>query len=76
MTVGTDDTQPLLGALAPEQRQAYTHSAAPLQDVADIAEPTTIVDFDPNGDAENPLEWASPFKWGVVSLLACMAFTV
>ncbi|OTA57683.1 major facilitator superfamily transporter [Hypoxylon sp. EC38] len=35
-----------------------------------------IVDFDPNGDAENPMEWPNAYKWGIVALLAFMAFTV
>ncbi|KAL7628032.1 hypothetical protein AAE478_002228 [Parahypoxylon ruwenzoriense] len=35
-----------------------------------------IVDFDPEGDAENPLEWPAPYKWGIVALLALTAFTV
>lgn len=35
-----------------------------------------IVDFDAEGDAENPLDWAPAYKWGVVALLAFMAFTV
>jgi hypothetical protein len=35
-----------------------------------------VVDFDPSGDPENPLEWPAPFKWTIVSLLALMAFTV
>ncbi|KAI0838857.1 major facilitator superfamily transporter [Hypoxylon sp. FL0890] len=35
-----------------------------------------IVDFDPDGDVENPLEWPRPYKWGIVALLASMAFTV
>lgn len=35
-----------------------------------------LIDFDPNGDPENPREWPSAFKWTLVSLLACMAFTV
>ncbi|KAK4151550.1 major facilitator superfamily domain-containing protein [Chaetomidium leptoderma] len=74
MTVGTDDsTQPLLRSVTNEGHQVYT---TPLQDGAEIAETTTIVDFDPNGDPENPLEWPAPFKWAVVSMLALMAFTV
>ncbi|KAK4187147.1 major facilitator superfamily domain-containing protein [Podospora australis] len=36
----------------------------------------TIIDFDPNGDAENPLEWPTAFKWSIVTILAFMAFTV
>ena len=35
-----------------------------------------IVDFDPSGDAENPADWPASYKWGVVVLLALMAFTV
>ncbi|KAI2463255.1 MFS general substrate transporter [Annulohypoxylon bovei var. microspora] len=35
-----------------------------------------IVDFNPDGDAENPMEWPQAYKWGIVSLLAFMAFTV
>lgn len=35
-----------------------------------------IVDFDPNGDPENPMEWPQAYKWGIVALLAFMAFTV
>jgi hypothetical protein len=34
------------------------------------------VDFDPNGDPDNPLDWPKAYKMGVVSLLALMAFTV
>ncbi|KAK4043876.1 major facilitator superfamily domain-containing protein [Parachaetomium inaequale] len=78
-----DETQPLLRAVTNEGHQVYTNpvSAAPPSsqqdgaDIADIAE-TTIVDFDPRGDAENPLDWPAPFKWAVVSMLAFMAFTV
>ncbi|KAI0204831.1 MFS transporter [Astrocystis sublimbata] len=35
-----------------------------------------IVDFDGDGDAENPTEWPVAYKWGIVSLLALTAFTV
>ncbi|KAI0447642.1 MFS transporter [Xylaria telfairii] len=35
-----------------------------------------IVDFDVGGDAENPMEWPTAYKWGIVSLLSFMAFTV
>ncbi|KAI3390417.1 hypothetical protein diail_9729 [Diaporthe ilicicola] len=35
-----------------------------------------FVDFDPNGDDENPLDWPQGYKWGIVALLAFMAFTV
>jgi len=35
-----------------------------------------IVNFDPNGDPENPMEWPTWYKWCVVLLLAFMSFTV
>ncbi|KAK1572788.1 major facilitator superfamily transporter [Colletotrichum navitas] len=35
-----------------------------------------LLDFDPNGDPENPREWPTPFKWTIVGLLALTAFTV
>jgi hypothetical protein len=79
MTLGTDETQPLLRSVTNEGHQVYTDPAPPLplQDGADIApDETTIVDFDPNGDPENPLDWPAPFKWAVVSMLALMAFNV
>lgn len=34
------------------------------------------IDFDPNGDPDNPLDWPSAYKKAVVFLLALMAFTV
>ncbi|GAB1320946.1 MFS multidrug transporter [Madurella fahalii] len=72
-----DESQPLLRSITNEGQQVYTNPSAPLQDGgADIAETTTIVDFDPQGDPENPLEWPTPFKWSVVGMLAFMAFTV
>lgn len=35
-----------------------------------------VIDFDPNGDAENPVDWPKTFKSGIVALLAFMAFVV
>ncbi|KAK2026062.1 major facilitator superfamily transporter [Colletotrichum zoysiae] len=35
-----------------------------------------LLDFDPNGDPDNPREWPTPFKWTIVGLLALTAFTV
>lgn len=34
-----------------------------------------IVNFDPNGDPENPVDWPETYKRGIVALLALMAFT-
>lgn len=38
--------------------------------------PHDTVDFNPNGDPDNPLEWPAPFKRGIVALLAFTGFTV
>lgn len=42
----------------------------------DSVKEDNIVDFDPNGDADNPLEWPNAYKWCIVLLLALTAFTV
>lgn len=34
------------------------------------------INFNPNGDPDNPLEWPAPFKRGIVALLAFTGFTV
>ena len=56
-----DETQPLLGHT--EERQPQISNVP-------------LVDFDANGDPENPMDWPRAYKAGVVSLLAFMAFTV
>lgn len=33
-------------------------------------------DFDPNDDQDDPRQWPMAYRWGLVSLLALMAFTV
>ena len=35
-----------------------------------------LIDFDPEGDPDNPYEWPNSYKQGVTWLLAFMAFTV
>ncbi len=35
-----------------------------------------VVDFDRIFDSENPQDWPKAYKWGIVALLAFMAFTV
>ncbi|KAI5925376.1 MFS transporter [Camillea tinctor] len=60
-----DETQPLLqdtSLLFNEQRDELSRK--------------DIVDFAPDGDVENPIEWPKAYKWGIVSLLAFMSFTV
>lgn len=71
-----DEAQPLLRSITNEGQQVYTNPPLLQDDSSDGAGTTTIVDFDPRGDPENPLEWPTPFKWTVVSMLAFMAFTV
>lgn len=68
VTVTIDETQPLLGS----------HTTIAERAEADIVhgDSSNIVDFDPNGDPENPMEWPTAFKWSIVALLAFMAFTV
>jgi len=56
-----DPTQPLLKNVDEQQRCTTDQP---------------LVDFDPNGDPDNPLDWSKGYKLGVVSLLAFMAFTV
>lgn len=34
------------------------------------------IEFDRNGDPDNPLEWPSSYKWGIVALLSFMGFTM
>ncbi|KAK6368188.1 hypothetical protein LTS17_009929 [Exophiala oligosperma] len=57
-----DETQPLLPDVPPE----------PIPSDLD----KDIVTFDVDGDPENPEDWPNTYKWGVVALLAFMAFTV
>lgn len=57
-----DENQPLLG-----------HGSSQCENGQDAQK---VVDFDPNGDPDNPQEWTAPFKWSIVALLALMAFTV
>lgn len=63
-----DETTPLLPDAAT--------TPPTLDDEHHAVPPKNIVDFDPDGDAENPLDWPASYKWGIVALLAAMAFTV
>ncbi|KAJ4525166.1 hypothetical protein HRR83_000837 [Exophiala dermatitidis] len=67
-TVG--ETQPLLGG--PDlQREDTDHQPLPATQDAVV-----VVAFDPDGDEDNPQDWPAAYKWGIVALLAFMAFTV
>ncbi|KAK0647050.1 major facilitator superfamily domain-containing protein [Cercophora newfieldiana] len=81
MTVTTDETQPLLRS----KTNGSTDGSAPIAghhytevniDTDTAACDAYLVDFDPQGDVDNPLEWPTPFKWGIVLLLALTGFTV
>ncbi|KAI7278111.1 hypothetical protein KC345_g6169 [Hortaea werneckii] len=59
-----DEEQPLL---RPDRApQSISHHAAAGPDE----------DFDPDSDQDHPRQWPMTYRWGLVSLLALMAFTV
>ncbi len=60
-----DETAPLLVGAECEVGERYDEDAR-----------KDIVDFDPEGDAENPMEWPAAYKWSIVALIALTAFTV
>lgn len=43
--------------------------------VSDDSKTASIIDFDADGDTENPCEWPRAYKWMIVALLAFNAFT-
>ncbi len=66
-----DEHRPLLGPYAERlDRDASQHQLPREWD------DDHVLDFDPSGDADNPMEWPAAFKWSIVALLAFMAFTV
>lgn len=64
-----DETQPLLRERIIDGDEDGPHKVA-------VSVGKDIVDFDPNGDVDNPRDWPKAYKWGIVGLLAFMAFTV
>jgi hypothetical protein len=60
-----DETQPLLPEIIP--------TAIP---ELDQNTDKNLVGFDPEGDADNPVDWPAAYKWGIVALLALTSFTV
>jgi hypothetical protein len=62
-----DETQPLLSSPSP----VNGHLAEPHGAGYD-----NVVEFNPNGDPDNPMDWPQSYKRGVILLLAFMAFTV
>ncbi|EXJ78448.1 hypothetical protein A1O1_08848 [Capronia coronata CBS 617.96] len=65
MTTIADETQPLL-------RQRTADSV----DNKSVTQDDVVVDFDADGDDENPLDWRPAYKWGIVALLSFISFTV
>lgn len=59
----TEEADPLLLESESEYRSSLEYSR-------------DTVDFDRNGDPENPLEWPDFYKWGIVALLSLMGFTM
>lgn len=59
----TPEEQPLLGATIGDEEPEESKQTG------------VILDFE-DGDPENPREWPKAFKWAIVLILACMAFTV
>lgn len=75
------ESQPLLGrndnVNTPLTGHCYTETDADATTTPATASPGDHdFDFDPLGDVDNPLEWPIALKWGIVTLLALMAFTV
>ncbi len=61
-TFQVDETQPLLSGINKPHYQNVTDQK--------------LVDFDLDGDSENPMDWTKSYKLGIVTLLSFMAFTV
>jgi hypothetical protein len=63
-------------ANAPNETSPLLANTNNRQPEFDDANAKNVVDFDPNGDDDNPMEWSNAYKYGIVALLAFMAFTV
>ncbi|KAF2647373.1 MFS general substrate transporter [Lophiostoma macrostomum CBS 122681] len=61
--MATAEAQPLLGPALQDPEEGSKHT-------------DVILDFNPDGDIDNPREWTPAFKWLIVSLIASVAFTV
>lgn len=58
------------------ERQPLLPPEAPTHYYQEGDDKSKIVEFDPNGDSDNPLDWPAKFRWSIVLLMAFMAFTV
>ncbi|KAF1962991.1 MFS multidrug transporter-like protein [Byssothecium circinans] len=66
MNALAEEQQPLLGPILEDAEDAISVRHGGI---------TEILDFEV-GDKEDPRQWAKSFRWFIVLLLACMAFTV
>ncbi|KAH8654017.1 major facilitator superfamily domain-containing protein [Tricladium varicosporioides] len=41
-----------------------------------VGQVKSLVDFHPDGDPDNPMDWSKTYRMGIVTLLSFMAFTV
>ncbi|KAI6468418.1 hypothetical protein MCOR15_002121 [Pyricularia oryzae] len=76
-----DENDPLLGAVAEQHvRHAVTEDPDDIgpdsQESGAVLVDGELLEFDPKGDPDNPMEWAPAFKWSIVSLLALFAFCI
>lgn len=62
-----DEASPLL-------QNAHVEGVNRLED--ETRKDVLIIDFDPNGDSENPTEYSKAYKWSIVALLAFISFIV
>ena len=69
--VFTDEEQPLLRIISHDLDTSSNQE----QPNGGSTNPNDLLDFDPF-DPEDPKNWSRRFKWGIVLLLALMAFTV
>ncbi|KAF1833932.1 MFS multidrug transporter-like protein [Decorospora gaudefroyi] len=71
----TDEEQPLLRILSSEREDVDVDVATQTNTIKEDDVGSQLLDFEPF-DAEDPRNWPRGFKWGIVLLLALMAFTV
>jgi hypothetical protein len=59
-----------------DERQPLLSDGTPAHYHFEINGKHKIVEFDPNGDPDNPMDWPKRYRWSIVLLLAFMAFVV
>ncbi|KAK4208323.1 major facilitator superfamily domain-containing protein [Rhypophila decipiens] len=75
-----DVRQPLLASggadhVSYDGSERTSSSSSPASSITAVNSPKEVtVEFDPNGDPENPQDWPLAFKWGIVLMLSMMGF--